>query len=132
MSAAATPGLGDLQSTKPMSRAERRAQAARVHAEPKPQQAEPAGLGSTDTEPRSAAASAVPTAPAPAPAVVLPIKTKKTKRPFSTQLRAETIARLDWAQRHGAALTDTVDAAVNAYLNAAGVPHPGANGDMPD
>ncbi|MGV9823375.1 hypothetical protein [Nocardia xishanensis] len=54
------------------------------------------------------------------------------KRPFSTQLQISTLARLDWIVREGYVLTDTVDAAINAYLDAAGVPTPDAEGHMPD
>ncbi|WP_328664669.1 hypothetical protein [Nocardia salmonicida] len=55
-----------------------------------------------------------------------------SKRPFSTQLESATLARLDWIVNQGYVLTDTVDAAINAYLDAAGVPRPDAEGDMPD
>ncbi|MFD4357495.1 hypothetical protein ACFWPX_33460 [Nocardia sp. NPDC058518] len=55
-----------------------------------------------------------------------------TKRPFSTQLQATTMARLDWIVRQGYALTDITDAAITAYLDAAGVPRPDADGHMPD
>ncbi|MFF0547224.1 hypothetical protein ACWEQ0_23830 [Nocardia thailandica] len=54
------------------------------------------------------------------------------KRPFSTQLQTSTLARLDWIVAQGYTLTDTVDAAINAYLDAAGVPAPDAEGRMPD
>lgn len=53
------------------------------------------------------------------------------KRPFSTQLQPTTLARLDWVSAQGFVLTDTVDAAINAYLDAAGVPRPDAEGRMP-
>ncbi|MFF0546853.1 hypothetical protein ACFYTF_28855 [Nocardia thailandica] len=53
------------------------------------------------------------------------------KRPFSTQLQTSTIARLDWIVAQGYTLTDTVDAAINAYLDAAGVPAPDTEGRMP-
>lgn len=56
----------------------------------------------------------------------------RSKGPFSTQLRLTTLARLDWIVRHGYVLTDTVDAAINAYLDAAGIPAPDADGRMPD
>jgi hypothetical protein len=55
-----------------------------------------------------------------------------SKRPFSTQLQSNTIARLDWIIRHGYVLTETVDTAINVYLDAAGVPTPDADGRMPD
>lgn len=55
-----------------------------------------------------------------------------SKRPFSTQLESTTLARLDWVVSQGYVLTDTVDAAINAYLDAAGVPRPDSEGHMPD
>ncbi|GAB3212537.1 hypothetical protein [Nocardia tengchongensis] len=66
--------------------------------------------------------------------VQLPIRhtrAKSEKRSFSTQLRRDTLLRLEWVMQHGYVLTDTVDAAVNAYLDSAGVPHPDADGGMP-
>ena len=53
------------------------------------------------------------------------------KRPFSTPRQPPTMARLDWISGQGFVLTDTVDAAINAYLDAAGVPRPDAEGHMP-
>lgn len=70
----------------------------------------------------------------PAPTVLLPVRhtrAKSEKRPFSTQLRRDTLARLDWIIQRGYVLTDTVDAAVNTYLDAAGVPRPDNSGEMP-
>ncbi|MFD9615335.1 hypothetical protein ACFWWS_38875 [Streptomyces sp. NPDC059083] len=66
--------------------------------------------------------------------VQLPVRhtrAKSEKRSFSTQLRRDTLLRLDWVMKHGFVLTETVDAAVNAYLDAAGVPYPGMDGAMP-
>jgi hypothetical protein len=117
---AAARGLGDLDSTRPQSRAERRAEAARIHAEQQQRSDDAANEPPTDESPARTV-----------PPVTLPTKAKKAKRPFSTQLPATTIDRLDWAQRHGAPLTDTVDAAITMYLDAAGVPTPDANGKMP-
>lgn len=59
------------------------------------------------------------------PKVSLPPRRSRratSKRPFSTQLRPSTVGRLDWIVSQGYVLTDTVDAAINAYLDAAGVP----------
>ncbi|MEV0048473.1 hypothetical protein AB0H60_34095 [Nocardia rhamnosiphila] len=59
------------------------------------------------------------------PKVSLPPRRSRrasSKRPFSTQLRSSTLGRLDWLVSQGYVLTDTVDAAINAYLDAAGVP----------
>ncbi|WP_063711107.1 hypothetical protein [Nocardia niigatensis] len=62
------------------------------------------------------------TRPATPPDVVLPARRPHGKRPFSTQLRPETLVRLEWIRRNGYVINDTVDDAVNAYLDAAGVP----------
>ncbi|WP_268956935.1 hypothetical protein [Mycolicibacterium mageritense] len=42
------------------------------------------------------------------------------------------MARLEWITRRGYVLTDTVDDAINAYLDAANVPRPDQHGQMPD
>ncbi|WP_257000469.1 hypothetical protein [Mycobacterium avium] len=57
---------------------------------------------------------------------------KREKRPFATQLRAGTIARLEWIMRRGYVITDTVDDAINAYLDSAGIPKPDENDRMPE
>ncbi|WP_067722917.1 hypothetical protein [Nocardia yamanashiensis] len=62
------------------------------------------------------------TGPSDSPDFALPARSARGKRPFSTQLRPETLARLDWIRRHDYVINDTVDAAINAYLDAAGVP----------
>ncbi|MGK8491864.1 hypothetical protein [Nocardia asiatica] len=64
------------------------------------------------------------------PSVTLPTRRHHGKRPFSTQLRPETLARLEWVRRRGYVLNDTVDEAINAYLDAAGVPRADQNGDI--
>lgn len=125
---AATRGLGEVDSTRPPTRAERRAAAAKVQSSAKP-----------DTEPDTVAPTApaeqqatAPAAPVQAgPAVSIPMKKRGDKRPFSTQLRGETTTRLAWLVEQGGVLTDTVDAAITAYLDAAGVPRPGPDGTMP-
>ncbi|MFF0637796.1 hypothetical protein ACFYTS_35495 [Nocardia sp. NPDC004151] len=74
------------------------------------------------------------TEPAVAAPVKLPVRhtrSQSEKRSFSTQLRLATLRRLSWVVQHGYVLTDTVDAAVNAYLDSAGVPHPDQDGVMP-
>ncbi|MFE3023372.1 hypothetical protein [Nocardia tengchongensis] len=66
--------------------------------------------------------------------IQLPVRRTRAhsvKRSFSTQLRRDTLLRLDWIMQHGYVLTDTVDAAINAYLDSAGVPHPDSDGSMP-
>lgn len=62
----------------------------------------------------------------------LPMKKKLGKRPFATQIRPSTLGRLEWIRRHGYVLTDTVDAAINAYLDAAGVPPADEHGNVAD
>lgn len=72
--------------------------------------------------------------PEPPKVALTPRRARRTRRkgPFSTQLQLSTLARLDWVVQHGYVLTDTVDAAINAYLDAAGVPVPDTEGRMPD
>lgn len=120
-------------STKPLSRAARRAQAARVQA------AEVPAAADTEEESTSSPSEAVmPPAPEkvvekvaakqkPATAEVLAQlapRRREPKRPFSTQLRPSTIERLDWMKGQGYSVTDVVDAALNAYLDSAGAPKP--------
>jgi len=64
------------------------------------------------------------------PTVQLPMKARTSERPFATQVQASTLGRLEWVRRQGAILTDTVDAAINTYLDAAGVPHADENGNI--
>lgn len=62
------------------------------------------------------------TSPSDSSDLALPARRQQSKRPFSTQLRPETLTRLEWIRRAGYVINDTVDAALNAYLDAAGVP----------
>ncbi|MBF6358438.1 hypothetical protein IU449_28485 [Nocardia higoensis] len=108
------------------SRAARREEAARLKAE-------------QDAADTARAATTAPAAPQPstdplpaAPTIAIPMKKRGDKRPFSTQLRVETTLRLAWLVEQGGVLTDTVDAAITAYLDAAGVPRPGPDGTMPN
>lgn len=136
---ATKPGI-DVPSTKPMSRAERRAEAARIQAEqaaareaaeqdtappptsaPTPESSEPPDREDTVTEQTTFVAT-----------VQLPMKTKPSKRPFATQVHASTLGRLEWVRRRGGVITDTVDAAINAYLDAAGVPQADEHGNIPE
>ena len=122
-------------STRPLSRAERRAQAARVTAdettvnETAPAAPEPRN---TDTPPAPGVTSpdgeqeAQPTEP-----VRLRARQRKVKSPFATQLHAGTLARLEWIKAHGYVITDTVDEAINRYLDDAGFPKPDRNDRMP-
>jgi hypothetical protein len=118
-------------STKPLSRAERRAQAARVQA------VEVVAAADTDEEPTNSPSEESSLPPAPdkraeksaaakqKPAEVLAQLTPRrrdSKRPFSTQLRPSTVERLEWMKRRGYSVTEVVDAALNAYLDSAGVP----------
>lgn len=117
MNAASKPSGLEVGSTRPLSRAERRAQAARVQAE------------------------GTPAAPAPAPgqdhesvepaAVRLKPRQRKAKNPFATQLHSGTLARLEWIKARGYVITDTVDDAINTYLDGAGIPRPDHNDRMP-
>lgn len=134
MNAAAKPTGLQVGSTRPLSRAERRAQAARVTADETPD----APDTSTEHEPPS---SEIPPAPMvtppgetptqPAEAPRLKARQRKVKSPFATQLHAGTLARLEWIKAHGYVITDTVDDAINSYLDDAGIPRPDHNDRMP-
>ncbi|MFI8978473.1 hypothetical protein ACIGO9_36725 [Nocardia asteroides] len=123
-----------LDSSRPPSRAARREEAARLKGGQAVKQ-EPGAARRIPDEPQPSTTSVAPersSAPAAAPTVAIPMKKKRgDKRPFSTQLRAETVARLAWLVEQGAVLTDTVDTAITTYLDAAGVPRPGPDGTMP-
>lgn len=176
MNTARKPAGLDVGSTKPLSRAERRAAAARVKADdpsPKdavvadpprhandvapatPSQSQPeeargdsreqevdehvaagrvsvhddgqAFLGHLDHLDAQAQADDT-TEP---PKVQLKARQRKPKSPFATQLHAGTLARLEWIKARGYAITDTVDDAINTYLDNAGVPRPNINDRMP-
>jgi len=134
MNAAAKPTGLQVGSTRPLSRAERRAQAARVTADETPAVNET----STEHEPQN---SEIPAAPVVAPAgegttqpaepVRLKARQRKVKSPFATQLHAGTLARLEWIKARGYVITDTVDDAINSYLDDAGIPRPDRNDRMP-
>jgi hypothetical protein len=129
MNAAARATGINVESTRPVSRAERRAEAARVQALKDAEQTTEAGPEQPDAERETA----VPQQRiAAAPVTLKPRKPKGSKRPFSTQLRAGTMARLDWITARGYVLTETVDDAINAYLDAAGIPQPDETDRMPD
>ncbi|WP_146251415.1 hypothetical protein [Nocardia tenerifensis] len=66
------------------------------------------------------------------PAVELPVRKNVSKKQFGTQLHASTITRLEWIKKRGYVISKTVDDAVNAWLDSAGVPRPDAKGKMPD
>lgn len=146
MNAAREIGM-EVGSTRPQTRAERRAAAARVQAEteaPVPAESiQPPPTPATEQQaeiskpvetarPVRGEERTMPETPTAAPAVKLPTKKKPAKRPFATQLHPGTLARLDWIMRHGYVLTDTVDAAVNDYLDQAGIPRPDEHDRMPD
>ena len=136
MNAAAKATGLEVGSTRPLSRAERRAQAARVKADDTP-------VDETSTEhEHEPASSEIPTAPAvtppagegaqqPAEPVRLKARQRKVKSPFATQLHAGTLARLEWIKARGYVITDTVDDAINSYLDNAGIPRPDHNDRMP-
>lgn len=129
MNSAAKPAGLQVGSTRPLSRAERRAEAARVQAEEAPSAA--AGPPQQD--------NAGPTHPvtpgqeneAAEPPVRLKARQRKAKNPFATQLHPGTLARLEWIKARGYAITDTVDDAINTYLDNAGIPRPDHNDRMP-
>lgn len=137
MNAASKPSGLEVGSTKPLSRAERRAQAARVQPEEAP--AAPAVEAGTSPQPDDKTPSA-PTAAAPTPnqdhesaepTVRLKPRQRKAKNPFATQLHSGTLARLEWIKARGYVITDTVDDAINTYLDGAGIPRPDHNDRMP-
>lgn len=136
MNAAAKATGLEVGSTRPLSRAERRAQAARVKADETP-----SDETSTEheQEPQSSEIPAVPVATPPpgvegtppTEPVRLKARQRKVKSPFATQLHAGTLARLEWIKARGYVITDTVDDAINSYLDNAGIPRPDHNDRMP-
>ncbi|WP_280393463.1 hypothetical protein [Nocardia wallacei] len=132
-------GIGMPESTRP-TRAQRRQEASRVHADrartpgeeedaPAPQEEHDRGDTRAETPAPHEKEKPMPVRPT----VTLPVKKRPAKRPFATQIRPSTAARLEWARRqHGAALTDVVDDAINAYLDAAGIPPADEHGNVGD
>ncbi|WP_071289018.1 hypothetical protein [Mycolicibacterium llatzerense] len=137
MNAASKPSGLEVGSTRPLSRAERRAQAARVQPEQTP--AAPAAEATSpqpdDENPPSRPASAAPTPNHDQESAELAVRLKprqrKAKNPFATQLHSGTLARLEWIKARGYVITDTVDDAINTYLDGAGIPRPDHNDRMP-
>lgn len=141
MNAAAKPTGLQVGSTRPLSRAERRAQAARVKAD-EADETPTANETPTEHEPQNTAIPPAPpvvTAPddeatqptQPAEPVRLKARQRKVKSPFATQLHSATLARLEWIKARGYVITDTVDDAINSYLDDAGIPRPDHNDRMP-
>lgn len=131
MNAAKPSGL-EIGSTRPLSRAERRAEAARVKADealPEPAAASPSPQN--DDVPPAPAVTPDRGNEAPEPSVRLKARQRKAKNPFATQLHPGTLARLEWIKARGYAITDTVDDAINTYLDGAGIPRPDENDRMP-
>jgi hypothetical protein len=134
MNAASKPSGLEVGSTRPLSRAERRAQAARVQPEETP--AAPAVEAGTSPHPDDKTPP-LPALAAPTPdqdqesAVRLKPRQRKAKNPFATQLHSGTLARLEWIKARGYVITDTVDDAINTYLDGAGIPRPDHNDRMP-
>jgi hypothetical protein len=135
MNAASKPSGLEVGSTRPLSRAERRAQAARVTAA---EEAPAAPTAATSTPPQLD--DDTPPAPvatpnqgheSPEPSVQLKPRQRKAKNPFATQLHSGTLARLEWIKARGYVITDTVDDAINTYLDGAGIPRPDHNDRMP-
>ena len=137
MNAASKPSGLEVGSTRPLSRAERRAQAARVQPEHTP--AAPAAEATSpqpdDENPPPRPASAAPTPTQDQESAELAVRLKprqrKAKNPFATQLHSGTLARLEWIKARGYVITDTVDDAINTYLDGAGIPRPDHNDRMP-
>jgi hypothetical protein len=140
MNAASKPSGLEVGSTRPLSRAERRAQAARVQPEETP--AAPALEAGTSPHPDHKTPPPLPASAAPTPnqdqdqesaepAVRLKPRQRKAKNPFATQLHSGTLARLEWIKARGYVITDTVDDAINTYLDGAGIPRPDHNDRMP-
>jgi len=139
MNAASKPSGLEVGSTRPLSRAERRAQAARVTAaEEAPATPTPPPTASTpprrdDETPPVPAATLTPDQGqvSAEPEVRLKPRQRKAKNPFATQLHSGTLARLEWIKARGYVITDTVDDAINTYLDNAGIPRPDPNDRMP-
>lgn len=69
--------------------------------------------------------------PVPRPTLVPRARPAKTvKKPFATQIKLSTHGRLEWLRRQDYSLTDTVDDALNAWLDAVGVPPADEHGDI--
>ena len=137
MNAASKPSGLEVGSTRPLSRAERRAQAARVQPEETPAApaAEAGTAAATDDRTPSTPAAAAPTpsqdheSAEPAAAVRLKPRQRKAKNPFATQLHSGTLARLEWIKARGYVITDTVDDAINSLPRRRG--HPQARPQRP-
>ncbi len=137
MNAASKPSGLEVGSTRPLSRAERRAQAARIQPEQTPTApaAEATSPQPDDENPPPLPASAAPTPNHDQESAELAVRLKprqrKAKNPFATQLHSGTLARLEWIKARGYVITDTVDDAINTYLDGAGIPRPDHNDRMP-
>lgn len=135
MSAASTPTGLQVGSTRPLSRAERRAQAARVKAEDAPAAPTAAAVNRPPQQgneiPPEPVANPDEGNESAEPSVRLKARHRKAKSPFATQLHSGTLARLEWIKARGYVITDTVDDAINTYLDGAGIPKPDHNDRMP-
>lgn len=113
-----SPGIGDT-STRP-SRAQRRDEAARVVPESAPQERD-----------QPAQAPAVPARPAPAAVTSLEPKRGPAKEPLNTRILVGTSKRLDWfTSKHGYAVTQVVDVALQEFLARNDVPEIDAHGEI--
>ncbi|MEU4843123.1 hypothetical protein [Nocardia testacea] len=110
-------GYQNIGPTRPMTRAERRAEDARIRAEQE--------RSETEAPPQTP----TPTATPATPTITLQAR-PPAKRPFSTQLTPRTLARLEWLRARGYIINDTVDTAINTYLNAAGIPDADEHGTI--
>lgn len=131
MNVAKPSGL-EIGSTRPLSRAERRAEAARVKADEAPPESTAVSPPlQNDDVPPALVVTPNQGSEAPEPLVRLKARQRKAKNPFATQLHSGTLARLEWIKARGYAITDTVDEAINTYLDKAGIPRPDHNDRMP-
>lgn len=115
-----SPGIGST-STRP-SRAQRREEAARVLPEPAPREV-PQQPTQTHTP--------APARQAPVATTSLEPKRGPAKEPLNTRILVNTSKRLNWfTSKHGYAVTQVVDVALQEFLDRNGVPDVDANGEI--
>lgn len=115
-----SPGIGST-STRP-SRAQRREEAARVLPEQAPRE--------VAQQPTQAPAP-VSARQAPAAATSLEPKRGPAKEPLNTRILVNTSKRLNWfTRKHGYAVTQVVDVALQEFLDRNSVPDVDANGEI--
>ncbi|WP_260684551.1 hypothetical protein [Rhodococcus sp. KBS0724] len=115
-----SPGIGST-STRP-SRAQRREEAARVLPEPAPRE-----VAQQPTQVPAPAAARQ----APAATTSLEPKRGPAKEPLNTRILVNTSKRLNWfTSKHGYAVTQVVDVALQEFLDRNNVPDVDANGEI--